>query len=44
MTQTLFVVEGLEYFRIEFVTKDGKIDEIIGLYDNGTTDSSTRTK
>ena len=44
MTQTLFVVEGLEYFRIEFVVKDGQAVELIGLYDDGRTEPSKRTK
>ena len=44
ITATLFAVEGLEYFRIEFVIKDGKAVEIIGLYDNGDHESSPRTK
>ena len=44
MTGTLFAVEGLDYFRVEFVLKDGKSVEIIGRYDNGKQDSSPRTK
>jgi retinol-binding protein 3 len=44
MTPTLFAVEGLDYFRLEFVVKDGKAVELIGLYDNGDRDSSPRTK
>jgi len=31
MTATLLVAEGLEYFRIEFVVKDGKAVELVGL-------------
>ena len=44
LTLTLFAPEGLEYFRIEFVVKDGRVDEIIGRYDNGDTDSAKRKK
>ena len=44
MTRTLFAPEGLEYFRIDFVVKDGKVDELIGIFDNGDKDSSTRKK
>lgn len=44
ITQTLFALDGLDYFRVEFVVKDGKAVEIIGLYDNGEKDSSLRTK
>jgi len=44
MTDTLFEVVGLGYFRVEFKVKDGRAFEIVGLYDNGTTDSSPRTK
>jgi hypothetical protein len=44
LTKTLFGVEGLDYFRAEFVVKDGRAVEIIGNYDNGDRDSSPRTK
>jgi hypothetical protein len=44
LTGTLFAAEGLDYFRVEFVVKDGKAVEIIGIYDNGTRDSSPRTR
>jgi hypothetical protein len=44
MTQTLFALDGLDYFRVEFVVKDGRAVEIIGLYDNGEKDSSPRTR
>jgi hypothetical protein len=44
MTRTLFAPEGLDYFRIEFVEKEGQTDELIGLYDNGTREPSKRTK
>lgn len=35
LTETLFAVEGLDYFRVEFQTKDGKVAALIGVYDNG---------
>ncbi len=44
LTETLFAVEGLDYFRVEFVIKDGKAVELIGLYDDGTRQPSPRTK
>jgi hypothetical protein len=44
LTQTLFALDGLDYFRVEFVVKDGKAVEIVGRYDNGERDSSSRTK
>lgn len=44
LTETLFAVEGLDYFRVEFVVKDGQTVELIGVYDNGDRDSSPRTK
>jgi hypothetical protein len=44
LTATLFAAEGIDYFRVEFVVKDGKAAAIIGHYDNGMTDSSPRTK
>ncbi|MGZ5479793.1 MAG: S41 family peptidase, partial [Candidatus Aminicenantales bacterium] len=44
LTTTLFALDGLDNFRIEFVIKDGKAVELIGLYDDGERDPSPRTK
>jgi hypothetical protein len=44
LTATLFVAEGLEYFRVEFVVKDGKAVELVGLYDDKRREPSPRTK
>jgi len=44
LTPTLFALDGLDNFRIEFAVKDGKAVELIGLYDNGERDPSPRTK
>ena len=44
MTATLFALDGLDNFRIEFVVKDGKVVELAGLYDNGERQPSPRTK
>ena len=44
MTATLFALDGLDNFRIEFVVKDGKAVELVGLYDNGERQPSPRTK
>ena len=44
LTATLFAVEGLDYFRAEFVVKDGKAVELVGVYDNGDREPSPRTK
>jgi len=44
LTATLFAVEGLDYFRVEFVVKDGRAVELVGVYDNSERDSSPRTK
>jgi hypothetical protein len=44
MTATLFALDGLETFRIEFTVKDGKTVGLVGFYDNGTRDVSPRTK
>ncbi len=39
----LFGLEGLDYFRLKFIENEkGEISEVIGLYDNGRTDSSMR--
>lgn len=41
---TLFAVEGLDYFRVEFVVKDGKAVGLIGVSDNGDRQPSPRPK
>ena len=43
MGNEAFIVEGLDYFRIKFKRdKSGSVVEIIGMYDNGVTDSNPR--
>ncbi|MDH4223659.1 MAG: S41 family peptidase, partial [candidate division Zixibacteria bacterium] len=45
MGNHMFMVEELDYFRIQFVTDEkGDITELIGKYDNGYTDSHKRDK
>jgi hypothetical protein len=44
MTATLFALDGLDYFRVEFTVKEGKAVELVGLYDNGERQPSPRTK
>ncbi|MHC4943457.1 MAG: S41 family peptidase [Planctomycetota bacterium] len=40
----LFMLKDLEFFRIQFArNKQGKVTELIGLYDNGHRDSNKRT-
>ena len=44
MTPTVFLLDGLENFRVEFEVKDGRTVALIGLYDNGDREPSPRTK
>ena len=44
MTRTLFAVEGLDDFRVEFTVKDGQAVELVGLYDDGGRQPSPRTR
>ena len=44
LTAALFALDGLDNFRVEFVVKDGKAVELVGLYDNGDRQPSKRTK
>jgi hypothetical protein len=44
MTATLFALDGLDNFRIEFTVKDGKAVELVGIYDDGERQPSPRTK
>jgi len=44
MGDDLFGLKGLEYFRIQFVRDpSGKVTKLVGLYDNGMTDTNERT-
>jgi hypothetical protein len=43
LTRALFAIEGVENVRLEFVVKDGKAVEVIGVYDNGSREPSKRT-
>jgi hypothetical protein len=44
ITQDLFAVEDLDYFRVQFVrTNEGIAEKLRGLYDNGEHDESMRT-
>ena len=44
LTPTIFALDGLDSFRLQFVVKDGKTVEIVGIYDDGHRDTSPRTK
>lgn len=44
LTKTLFSVESLDYFRVDFIVKDGQAMELIGLYDNRRRELSKRTE
>lgn len=43
LTDTLFALDGIEEFRVEFVVDNGKVDMLIGLYSNGEKQPSKRT-
>ena len=43
LNETIFILDGLEDVRFEFVVKDGKATEIIGVYADGTREPSKRT-
>ena len=44
LSQNEFMLEGLSYFRIRFITENNKVVALDGLYDNGRKDKSTKTK
>jgi hypothetical protein len=44
LSATLFALEGMDDFRVEFVIRDGKAVELIGLYAGGRKEPSPRTK
>ena len=43
LSDTIFELEGLTDFRLEFVVKDGKSVEVIGIYRGGSKEPSKRT-
>ena len=45
LNDRLFQVEGLDYFRIEFVMDaSGNVTQLVGIYDDGYRDPSDRTR
>lgn len=44
LTKTLFALDGLDNFRIEFMIEGGKPTGLVGLYDDGERQPSPRTK
>lgn len=44
MTANKFMVDGIPYFRVQFLSEDNKITAIQGLYDNGRTDKDMKIK
>ena len=42
LTQDLFKVGNIEYFRLEVLKKDGEVVGLRGHYDNGHTDESKK--
>ncbi len=44
MTETIFALEGMDDFRLEFTIQEGKSTEVVGLYDNGEREASKRTE
>jgi hypothetical protein len=44
MTEDTFMFKDLEFFRLKFVkNSEGKVTEVNGLYDDGSTDKSLKT-
>jgi hypothetical protein len=44
LAEDLFAVDGVDYFRLQFVrNKEGGTEKLVGLYDNGKRDESIRT-
>ena len=45
MGNEMFMLEGLPYFRLRFIRDEsGRVTELVGMYDNGVTDSTKRTE
>ena len=43
LSATLFALDGMDSFRLEFVVKEGRAVEVVGLYDDGQREPSKRT-
>jgi hypothetical protein len=44
INETTFMFDELNYFRLKVIVENGKAVAIEGLYDNGRSDRSLRTK
>ncbi|HEU5182290.1 MAG TPA: hypothetical protein VFW45_16005, partial [Candidatus Polarisedimenticolia bacterium] len=44
MTADTFFVEGVDYFRVQFVSEGNKVTQVVGLYDDGRSEATDRTK
>ena len=44
MTDDLFMIKEIPYFRIKMIKEEGKVTGLLGMYDNGRTDQSKRDK
>lgn len=44
LTEDLFMFKEIDYFRLKIFKENGKIIGVMGLYDNGTTDTSLKDK
>jgi predicted alpha/beta superfamily hydrolase len=44
LTETLFALDGLNNFWLEFVLTDGKVAAVVGLYNDGRRETSPRSK
>jgi hypothetical protein len=44
LTETLFALDGYDNFWLEFVSTDGKVTAVVGLYEGGQREPSPRSK
>jgi len=44
LSEDLFMFKEIDYFRLKIIKENGKIIGVMGLYDNGTTDTSLKDK
>jgi hypothetical protein len=43
ITDNSFMIEAIPYFRIKLISENGKIDHLLGMYNDGRTDKNART-
>jgi hypothetical protein len=44
LSNDLFMLKEIDYFRIKIIKEDGVVKGVMGMYDNGRTDKNLKSK